>query len=98
MAADKSGRSAFEAGTPILEVHDLRTNHLKPVTLLLSAGECIAVQGSSGAGKTLLLRAIADLDPSEGLVSLDGRDRSTNLPRRSIPPPWRRSNRRSLLE
>jgi hypothetical protein len=25
----------------------------------------------------LLLRAIADLDPSEGLVSLDGRDRST---------------------
>jgi len=34
---------------------------------------------------TLLLRAIADLDPSEGLVCLDGRDRST------IPgPEWRR--------
>jgi len=29
----------------------------------LSAGECIAVQGPSGAGKTLLLRAIAALDP-----------------------------------
>jgi phosphate-transporting ATPase len=33
----------------------------------------------------LLLRAIADLDPNEGLVCLDGRDRST------IPgPEWRR--------
>jgi len=33
----------------------------------------------------LLLRAIADLDPNEGLVRLDGRDRST------IPgPEWRR--------
>ena len=36
-------------------------------------------------GKTLLLRAIADLDPNQGLVSLEGRDRST------IPAPeWRR--------
>jgi putative ABC transport system ATP-binding protein len=39
----------------------------------------------SGAGKTLLLRAIADLDPNEGLVRLDGRDRST-----ITGPEWRR--------
>jgi len=39
-------------------------------SLALAAGECVAVKGPSGAGKTLLLRAIADLDPNQGLVSL----------------------------
>jgi len=43
------------------------------------------VRGPSGAGKTLLLRAIADLDPNEGLVTLDGQDRST-----IAGPEWRR--------
>ena len=43
------------------------------------------MQGPSGAGKTLLLRAIADLDPNEGLVCLDGRDRLT-----IAGPEWRR--------
>jgi phosphate-transporting ATPase len=85
MAADESGRTALDAGTPILQVCDLRTSLLKPATLSLSAGECIAVRGPSGAGKTLLLRAIADLDPNEGLVGLDGRDRST-----IAGPEWRR--------
>jgi phosphate-transporting ATPase len=33
----------------------------------------------------LLLRAVADLDPNEGLVTLDGRDRST-----IAGPEWRR--------
>lgn len=45
----------------------------------------MAVQGASGAGKSLLLRAIADLDPGEGEVILDGTSRN------SIPAPlWRR--------
>jgi phosphate-transporting ATPase len=70
---------------PILQVRDLRTNLLGPVSLSLSAGECVAVRGPSGAGKTLLLRALADLDPNEGLVCLDGRDRST-----IAGPEWRR--------
>ena len=43
------------------------------------------MRGPSGAGKTLLLRAIADLDPNEGLVCLDGRDRSA-----IGGPEWRR--------
>ena len=58
---------------------------LKPVSFSLSAGECIAIQGPSGGGKTLLLRAIADLDPSEGLVSLEGRGRTA-----ISAPEWRR--------
>ena len=85
MAANKAGPAAFQAGAPMLQVHDLRTSILKPASFSLSAGEAIAVRGPSGAGKTLLLRAVADLDPNEGLVTLDGRDRST------MPgPEWRR--------
>ena len=72
-------------GAPILQVRDLRTNLLKPASLSLWAGECIAVGGPSGAGKTLLLRALADLDPSEGSVCLDSRDRSS-----FAGPEWRR--------
>ena len=76
MVVNEPMLSAVHAGTPILQIRDLRTNLLKVASLSLSTGECIAVQGPSGAGKTLLLRAIADLDPNEGLVFLDGRDRS----------------------
>jgi len=85
MAAKEPMLSAVHAGTPILQIRDLRTDLLKLASLSLSAGECIAVQGPSGAGKTLLLRAIADLDPNEGLVCLDGRDRSI-----IAGPEWRR--------
>ena len=81
----KEPEPPFQTDTPLLQVRDLRTNILKPASFSLAAGECIAVKGPSGAGKTLLLRAIADLDPNQGVVSLEGRDRST------IPgPEWRR--------
>ena len=69
----------------LLEVCDLRTSILKGASFCLSAGECIAVKGASGAGKTLLLRAIADLDPNDGVVTLDGCDRAT-----IGAPEWRR--------
>jgi len=81
----KEPQPPFQTDAPLLLVRDLRTNILKPASLALAAGGCIAVKGPSGAGKTLLLRAIADLDPNQGVVSLEGRDRST------IPgPEWRR--------
>src|SRR5436305_14056220 len=69
----------------LLQVRDLRTSILKGASFTVSTAECIAVKGRSGAGKTLLLRAVADLDPNEGLVSLDGCDRST-----IAGPEWRR--------
>ena len=72
----KEPEPPFQIDAPLLQVRDLRTNILKPASLALAAGECIAVKGPSGAGKTLLLRAIADLDPNQGVVSLEGRDRS----------------------
>jgi len=53
MAADsEASLAACYAGTPILQVRDLRTNLLTPASLSLSAGECVAVRGPSGAGKT----------------------------------------------
>src|SRR5271154_6112497 len=60
----------------MLQVRDLRTNILKPASFSLSAGEALAIRGPSGAGKTLLLRAIADLDPNDGHITLNGRDRA----------------------
>ncbi len=69
----------------MLQIHDLRRVGLKPTSFSLPDGTCIAVRGPSGAGKTLLLRAIADLDPNEGRVALNGEDRA------AIPAPlWRR--------
>ena len=80
------GENADLATVPLLKVRDLRTTILKPASFQLERGECIAVKGPSGAGKTLLLRAIADLDVSQGAVTLNGRDRA------AIPAPeWRRS-------
>ncbi len=69
----------------LLTVRELRRPGLHPVCLALDAGECIAVRGPSGSGKSLLLRAIADLDPNQGAVALDG------VSREAMPAPrWRR--------
>lgn len=58
---------------------------LAPVDLVLTAGERAFVSGPSGSGKSLLLRAIADLDPHQGEVWLDAEPRS-----QMAPPVWRR--------
>ena len=39
--------------------------------IVVDPGECVSLMGASGSGKSLLLRALADLDPHEGHVSLD---------------------------
>src|SRR4051794_41967452 len=70
---------------PMFKVRDLHTAILKPASFALSMGECVAIRGPSGAGKTLLLRAVADLDPNGGSVILENRNRSTNP-----GPEWRR--------
>ncbi len=70
----------------LLRVEELRSRHFGPVSLRLHTGECLAISGPSGAGKTLLLRALADMDPNEGRVSLAGRSRED-----FAPPQWRAS-------
>jgi len=70
MAVNEPMLSAVHAGTPILQIRDLRTNLLILTSLSLSTGECIAVQGPSGAGKTLLLRAIAALEKATAVNTM----------------------------
>lgn len=60
----------------MLIVEQLTRAILQPVSLELPGGTCIAIRGASGSGKSLLLRAIADLDPATGRVTLDGQERS----------------------
>lgn len=68
----------------MLSVSGLKRLHLS-VSFDLQDGECVALQGPSGVGKTLLLRSVADLDPNEGTVRLDG------ILREAMPAPaWRR--------
>ncbi|MDR3517651.1 MAG: ATP-binding cassette domain-containing protein [Azospirillaceae bacterium] len=69
----------------MLDVDELCRPGLAPVSFTLAAGDCLAVRGPSGAGKTLLLRALADLDPSHGRVTWQGRERNT-----MSGPEWRR--------
>lgn len=49
-------------------------------TLDLAAGECVCLSGPSGIGKTLLLRALADLDPHAGGIWLEGQPQETISP------------------
>ena len=72
----------------MLTVEGLRVLNLAPVTLELGAGECATLEGPSGSGKSLLLRALADLDPVTGTVRLDGIDRND-----MSGPQWRKKVR-----
>jgi len=72
----------------LMRVDHLRVGALPELSFGVPSGECLAVEGPSGSGKTRLLRAIADLDPSEGYVYLDGAERC-EMP----APQWRRNVR-----
>jgi phosphate-transporting ATPase len=73
------------ADPALLSVRGLARPGLQPLAFDLAEGECLAVRGPSGAGKTLLLRALADLDPNEGELRLD------DCAREAMPAPrWRR--------
>jgi len=68
-----------------LRLERIRPRGLTPVDLDVPAGGLALVSGPSGSGKSLLLRAVADLDPHEGEAWVDGVARS------SLPAPeWRR--------
>jgi len=69
----------------VLEIKRLSRPGLEPVDLRLGRGECIALGGPSGSGKSIFMRAIADLDPNSGKVTLDQRARADML-----APDWRR--------
>jgi len=47
-------------------------HHVGPVDLAVCAGDIVCLSGGSGTGKSLLLRAIADMIPHDGECCLDG--------------------------
>jgi ABC-type bacteriocin/lantibiotic exporter with double-glycine peptidase domain len=58
---------------------------LREVTLTVPGGQVVCLSGASGSGKSRLLRAVADLEPHGGQISLD------NLNQQSVPAhQWRR--------
>ncbi len=69
----------------MLEIKALNRLHIGPVNLSLANGEVVAITGPSGSGKSVLLRAIADLDPNTGSL------RTQSGARAEMPAPaWRR--------
>lgn len=69
-----------------LEVTELSFQGRGPYSFRVAGGECLGLQGASGAGKSLLLRAIADLDPRSGTLRLGSLDAD------QVPAPrWRRT-------
>jgi len=71
---------------PNLEINNLRFQNRGPYSFRIEGGECIGLQGASGAGKSLLLRAIADLDPRTGNMQLGDINADT-----VEAPAWRRA-------
>ena len=77
----------------MLRIDYLSVPGLPVLSFEVAAQECLAVEGPSGSGKTRLLRAIADLDPSEGYMFLEGIER-----RELAGPAWRRRVRYASAE
>lgn len=85
MPASSPQHSQPFAASNGLQVVDVLAHERGPYSLHIVPGECVSLRGPSGSGKSLLLRAIADLDPHQGDVRLD------NTPSTQITAPlWRK--------
>jgi len=58
-------------------IENLQFLHCGPIDLQLKATEIIGLSGSSGSGKSRLLRALADLDEHKGIIQLDDINQQT---------------------
>lgn len=77
----------------MLRIDALKVDPLPPLSFTVANGECLAIEGPSGTGKTRLLRAIADLDAASGHVFFNGAERH------EIPAPtWRKRVRYASSE
>lgn len=70
---------------PLLTVRGLTRAGIDIPDFELAPGEALAVLGPSGSGKSLFLRALADLDENEGDIRLHGEARDA-----MAAPDWRR--------
>ncbi len=75
---------------PCLQVCELNLTHILPhlseeINMTVAGSMCLGISGSSGIGKSVLLKAIADMIPHEGNIFLDG------IECREYPAPaWRK--------
>jgi ABC-type iron transport system FetAB ATPase subunit len=83
--APVAGHAVIEAPLPLLRVCGLRSPHGGPFDLDIAQGECVVIVGRSGAGKSVFLRLLADMDLGAGSVELSGRLRES-----WSGPQWRR--------
>lgn len=91
---EKTGKPSLPAVTSGLELRNVRLSHREDATLFdglslrIDAGQCIAIQGQSGSGKSSLLALLNGLiRPDAGEVLVDGhpiQDFSTESVRRQI--------------
>ncbi len=74
------------ATNAFFNVDAVKSDLLDGISFRVNAGECLCISGPSGSGKSMLLRALADLDVHTGQVSLAGADSHTYKPHE-----WRRN-------
>lgn len=68
-----------------LDLSTISANLSQAFDFFVPAGICMGISGPSGIGKSVLLKALADMLPHEGEIYLD------DIESRSIPAPqWRR--------
>jgi len=59
-----------------LRLQQVCVGELKDVSITVTAGEIVCLSGASGSGKSRLMRAIADLEPHQGQISLGDQEQS----------------------
>ena len=67
-----------------LRIEILRNNWAGPFSMSIDRGQCLAVSGASGSGKSVFLRMLADIDAADGAVLLGDVDRGA-----MSAPQWR---------
>ncbi|SHJ96433.1 sulfonate transport system ATP-binding protein [Anaerocolumna jejuensis DSM 15929] len=72
-----------EVNRTYIDEKDNTVEALKDINLTIKRGEFVSIIGSSGCGKTTLLRLIAGLDvPETGILTLDGQEITAPDPQR----------------
>lgn len=69
---------------PYLNINELEFQFVGPVNLEINAAQTIGLSGESGCGKSLMLRAVADLDEHRGEILLQGKNAKS-----MSAPQWR---------
>ena len=67
----------------LLEVENLRTDHLEPLSFSVRAGEILGITGPVGGGMEQIGRALGGVVQHEGSIRIDGESVSTRNPRAS---------------